>query len=335
LPNFAGLVVAGGSNNTIGGAVPRSGNVVSGNTDLGMHIITGTRNLILGNFLGTDPSGTISLPNYDGLLINSDNNFVGGADPGQGNRIAFNQNDGVFVDGGIGNAIRGNSIACHQGLGIELAHGGNNSQEFPVLISAASVAGQTLIQGTLSSAANTDYILEFFANSAPNPSGYGEGETFLGSVTVTTDDNGTANFKAVFAVAVEPGQFIAATATSPQNDTSAFSLSIQVTGAAPAIRPPGPMPLLSQSEVYPSKSLSDPHRVVAAIHVEDFPGDGRGQWATDEDSGIRHFFRFNGAGQRRPLSRVIDHLVDVADGPGGTGSVGTGGDQVDANLLGT
>ena len=61
----------------------------------------------------------------------------------------------------------------------------------------------------------------------PNPSGFGEGQFYLGSLTVTTDANGNATFTATFNVDVPPGQFVSATATDAQNNTSAFAQSLQ------------------------------------------------------------------------------------------------------------
>src|SRR5262249_12298343 len=50
--------------------------------------------------------------------------------------------------------------------------------------------------------------------------------------TVTTDGHGTANFTVTLAVAVSPSQFVAATATDPDNNTSAFSNCVGVAGPA-------------------------------------------------------------------------------------------------------
>ena len=104
--------------------------------------------------------------------------------------------------------------------------GANNLQNFPVLTSATS--GSTTIEGTLNSASNTQFRLEFFANTACDPSGFGEGETFLGSTDVTTDGSGNASFTVTFPATVPVGQFITSTATDPDNNTSEFSQCIDV-----------------------------------------------------------------------------------------------------------
>jgi hypothetical protein len=57
-----------------------------------------------------------------------------------------------------------------------------------------------------------------------DPSGYGEGETFIGLATVTTDGNGDAGFSTTLAGSAPNGHFVTATATDPAGNTSEFSL---------------------------------------------------------------------------------------------------------------
>ena len=101
--------------------------------------------------------------------------------------------------------------------------GANNLQNFPLIASAVSGGGATTIHGTLNSTINTTFRLEFFSNTACDPSGHGEGETFLGFTDVTTDGGGNASFMVTFPTTVPAGQFITATATDPDGNTSEFS----------------------------------------------------------------------------------------------------------------
>ena len=240
LPNAGGVAV-NGVDVTIGGTAPGAGNLISGNAFFGLGLSgAGTQGVaVQGNHIGTDISGTLALGNDgEGVIITgaAHDNLIGGSAAAAMNTIAFNHNDGVLVDTGAGNAIRRNVIFGHDsGLGIELVNGGNNGQPFPDLTSATSDATSTTVEGTLTSAPSTTFTVEFFADSVCNPSGYGEGERFLGSTTVTTDPSGQGAFTFTVAIPVDPGQFVAATATDPAGNTSQFSACAQVTGVGASL----------------------------------------------------------------------------------------------------
>ena len=72
------------------------------------------------------------------------------------------------------------------------------------------------MQGTLNSLANAAFLIEFFANAACDASGNGEGQTFLGTLSVSTDANGNVTLP-LFAAAA--GQIVTATATSARRTT--------------------------------------------------------------------------------------------------------------------
>lgn len=96
--------------------------------------------------------------------------------------------------------------------------GPNGLQNFPVIASASA----TRIQGTLNSRPRKAFTVQFFSNPAPNiPTGFGEGETFLGAKRVTTNRRGKASF--TFTTALSPGQVVTATATNAGGSTSEFS----------------------------------------------------------------------------------------------------------------
>jgi hypothetical protein len=211
-----------------------AGNVISGNARQGVNI-SGSKasgNQVQGNIIGMVVTGAAALGNGgNGVLVAlAADNAIGGSAGGAGNVIAFNGLDGVLVDTGTGNAIQRNSIFANGHLAIELLNHGNNDQAAPVLTSASSTGGFLTFQGTLTAAPLTTYTLEFFANSTADPSGFGQGERFIGFITVTTDANGNATFAADFATDVQPGEFLSATATDPDNNTSAFSRDVVVTG---------------------------------------------------------------------------------------------------------
>ncbi len=111
-------------------------------------------------------------------------------------------------------------------------HSGNNyDQNYPVLATAQSGSTDTSISGSLNSAANTQYTVDFYANPTPDPSGYGQGQTYLGSTQVTTDANGNVTFTADLDVGNLTGQWITATATDPNGNTSEFDMDVHATAA--------------------------------------------------------------------------------------------------------
>jgi hypothetical protein len=116
LGNDVGLIIENGSShNTVGGTVPGAGNVMSGNLFDGLDITDAgtTGNVVMGNLIGTDVSGTMSLGNLDnGVSIGASANTVGGTAAGAANVISGNHGQGVAIGGSgtSGNAVLGNLI---------------------------------------------------------------------------------------------------------------------------------------------------------------------------------------------------------------------------------
>ena len=116
--------------------------------------------------------------------------------------------------------------------------GGNNLQNFPVLTAARTDgASQLILTGTLNSTANTQFRIEFFANTAQDGTGYGEGQRYLGFANVTTDGAGNATISTTLTASVAVGEFVSATATksnasySTFTDTSEFAQNVTATAA--------------------------------------------------------------------------------------------------------
>ncbi len=240
------------SSNTVGGLTPEARNIISGNNQAGI-LIYGelmTSNDVLGNFIGTDTTGNAPLGNGTyGVYIHSRayGNFIGDGSPEGANIIAYNgllgPSAGVAIQDNTTtpytdrNKIRGNSIHSNNGLGIDLLPlpgvtandandadpGANALQNFPVI---TSIVPGTLasIFGTLNSTPNTTFDIDLYASSQCDPSGYGEGEVFLGFVTATTDDSGDASFEAQVNLPVPFSSYFTATAIDTSNgNTSEFS----------------------------------------------------------------------------------------------------------------
>jgi hypothetical protein len=244
-----GVAINNAPLNTVGGTASGAGNVISGNnrgieitsTNLSSTNPGAQDNLIQGNFVGTDLTGKVPVGNsIDGILIsNSSNNTVGGSVAAAKNTIAFNAGNGVVVASGTGNAILSNQIYSNTQLGINLgggsvlanhpggsAAGPNLDENYPVLTAGAPNTSTTNIQGSFNALPNTSYTIQFFSNVTQDPTGFGQGATFLGATTVLTDQNGNAPVNYDVPVVVPSGQFITATATDPNGNTSEFSNDI-------------------------------------------------------------------------------------------------------------
>jgi Periplasmic copper-binding protein (NosD) len=114
--------------------------------------------------------------------------------------------------------------------------GGNYLQNYPVLTAAQS-GSSVLVSGTLNGQANTTFAVDVYASPTADPSGYGQGQYYLGYTTVTTDASGNASFAADFSAANLPGGVlpdgwaVSATATDPGGNTSEFSKDVFASSA--------------------------------------------------------------------------------------------------------
>jgi hypothetical protein len=264
-PNaYAGILLNNSANNVIGGTTAAARNVIAGNRGVGVYIANplSTGNKVQGNYIGTDAAGTHAVPNgatnysIGGIVIAgfgangavpTGQNSVGGTAAGAGNLIAF-ERFAVQVVGSAGNPILGNSMH-DDGVGIildstfhpnhpagQVVTGGNDHQNQPIISGIASAAaGQTGIQvtGSLVSTPNTQFRIELYRSTKSGADGWGngQGESLIGTATVTTDAAGNATFN-ISAAAVPKGQFVVATATNMANsDTSPFSKPMAIPGS--------------------------------------------------------------------------------------------------------
>jgi len=121
IPNITGGVVFFGNNGpfvdtVIGGATTAARNVISGNAQSGISIGPGptgsTATIISGNYIGTDASGTVAVPNAgSGVDVEAPDTVVGGTTAGERNVISGNMISGVAVSGSAdGTVVEGNYI---------------------------------------------------------------------------------------------------------------------------------------------------------------------------------------------------------------------------------
>jgi len=205
--------------NTIGGAVPGAGNVISGNTGDGIKLAGANTfvtpanligDVIQGNLIGTDATGTHPIPNGgNGIWLTSStitnngtdvpmNNIIGGTDIGLANVISNNVGHGVFMDSGLANVTIGNVIQNNGGAGVRITSGNGN------LISRNSIFGNGALGIDLDTAGPN-------ANSPCQANT--NGANLLQNAPVLTAGSGST--------------IISATATDPNGNTSEFSNAVQ------------------------------------------------------------------------------------------------------------
>ncbi|MCH8124180.1 MAG: T9SS type A sorting domain-containing protein [Bacteroidetes bacterium] len=169
--------------------------------------------------------------NFDGagVQINGDSNALSNV------TIRNNNGSGVAVLSGTGNSIRTSAIFDNGGLGIDLGGdgvtandvddsdvGANDLQNYPSLGVVTAENGH--IEGNLTSTPDTKFTIDFFASPTCDITGFGEGMTYVGSTTVTTDNLGSVDFNEFVGVnLINVGEAVTATATAPDGSTSEFS----------------------------------------------------------------------------------------------------------------
>lgn len=224
-----GLSMDYGPGHIIGGSDPGAANVISGNDSFGIAPHYSDDLVIRGNYIGVGADGTTSVPNdYDGIALSySDNvsiedniiaNNVGsGLSIFQNNDVVYvadnliynNDGDGVQLgpdeDSTDVSMVR-NQIYGNTQLGIDLNSdevtqndtldpdvGPNDLLNFPVYTTIADDGSDTDVAFKLDVPAG-DYRVEFFSNTSADPSGYGEGQNYLGYADVTSAGAGEQSY---------------------------------------------------------------------------------------------------------------------------------------------
>ncbi len=128
-----GIRIENSSNNFIGISPTGEGNpnIISGNTYDGVLIAASNHNVIAGNYIGTNQSGTAALPNRNGIWLREGaslniigTNGDGTADAAEGNLISGNNYSGIKISSTntIKNVIAGNYIGTNFDASAPLAN---------------------------------------------------------------------------------------------------------------------------------------------------------------------------------------------------------------------
>jgi parallel beta-helix repeat protein len=229
-----GIVVTSGSSDTV-----IDGSTITGNGNSGVFILGSDEITVTGN--------TISDNGLFGIDFRSEADVFGFPDPATvggmaaGNTITGNGASGIGVGAADRFTITRNAISGNARLGIDLGsdkqdetgvsrndgsndrdQGGNQVLNFPERLSATDDGTATTVEGRVDSR-DPQTVIELFANAAADPTGFGEGETFLATATPDAKGRFTATLPAGLA-----GQWLTATATDPLGNTSEFSEAVQV-----------------------------------------------------------------------------------------------------------
>lgn len=201
-----GVSVANGAMySTIGGQTTSDGNLISDNKEGGVLVWKSNYNVVSGNRIGTDVSGTIDLGNaYQGITVASNsshnrvqNNVVTGSRGGGGGVL-------VAYSDALQNTITQNSIYSNVRRGIDLWLGGN-LELFPPLLTTVS---DHMVAGI----AVPDATVEIFSDDED------EGRWFHGATTADSTGHFTFTTSIPFT-----GTNVTATATDIDGNTSEFS----------------------------------------------------------------------------------------------------------------
>jgi hypothetical protein len=209
-PNGRGVVI----DEALFGATSVVGNVISGNLRSGIFLARAFNNSVSANTIGLDVD-------LQPLGNGASGIYVG---PGcyhvdiRGNYVAFNHDFGVAVDRNAkGTDIEPNSIFANWQLGIDVGLDGPTPKSgvpAPDILSAHyDPATDTTVIVAASSVdpAVVKPAITFYASDAPHPSGFGDGQYFLGDVPHFDPTKGNITFAAK---GDWRGKWIAATVTS-------------------------------------------------------------------------------------------------------------------------
>lgn len=231
--------VLGGTSMTFTGNTAQA-NAPTNPIGCGIEFYTGLTNSVIADNVssGNGGEGGICL-----IGVVSSNNTIG-----PDNIITGNAGPGISspLVGSVNNRFTENQISANNGLGIDLGvtgvtpndpvppggdsdNGSNGLMNFPVLYNAVISGGDITITGEGRPGADIEFFL-----SDSDSSGYGEGQTLIGSDTITSGPPGTTDptaqqFSFTFpAGSVVVGNRVTATATDSSNNTSEFAQNIIV-----------------------------------------------------------------------------------------------------------
>lgn len=241
---FGVSVAANSNSNVVGGSSQGAGNVIAGNKGAGVLVnsvttpepdsvtLTPVNNAILGNSIVSNQSAVVDGLDYPGLGIDLAGTVL---------------DENYQVASGINVGPTPNDIS-------DPDTGSNIYMNFPVLNSAVQNGTKVTMNLSLDAEGTTDaaglYRVELFANDSADPSGYGEGQTYLGYAMVANGENQEIDFTIPAGINLT-GKALSATTTSLNSEiTSGFGSSSElslITTNIKVIEQPGGLAITGQN----------------------------------------------------------------------------------------
>ena len=149
-----------GTGNLVGSTNPVGRNVISANGAQGI-LMNASNSTVEGNFIGTDVTGTMALPNLNGMIIGGGGNTIGGTAAGAGNVISGNSSTGITLNNQAvaGNTVQGNligtdhtgtvPIAGHSSAGVNVSGFSNDNMIGGTVTGAGNVIANSIGNGVI------------------------------------------------------------------------------------------------------------------------------------------------------------------------------------------
>ena len=195
-------------------------------------------NVVQGNFIGEYNLEPMTNSSWGVIITNARNTVLGGFTAEERNLITRN-NGGVLVTGTNAlnndvarNLIYGNSARLNIDLGVlgfntndvnDADEGPNRLQNRPRVTGGfiVSPGGFLYAQGVLTSAPSTTYAIDVFRAQGTNASAF----RYIGRTFTTTDAGGVGTFTGGFLFTLAAGEYLSATATDPDGNTSELAVT--------------------------------------------------------------------------------------------------------------
>jgi uncharacterized repeat protein (TIGR01451 family) len=309
---------------TVGGTAAGAGNVIAGNV-VGIlsqqTALTTTDDLVEGNFIGTDVTGTAALYETDGVeLANDSGDTIGGTTAGAGNLISGNTFHGISV--GLGSQETTDSVVEGNSFGTDVTGAMKLSNSFAATTGAAVelIGSGDKVGGSAAGAGNLIALNGFngveVAHGTDNLISRNAIFGNQGGIRVDSGANPGVTAPVLTAATVNPDDSVTVQGTL-QNETPGEALTIELFANATNYAAGQEQ---GQSFVTSTTAMADASGN-ASFSVTVTPPDGEPDFtatATDSRKSTSAFSNSLGAGVGTPVDLAVSDAVDP--GPVAVGS---------------